>query len=191
MKGCYVTMPVMCEECQMAPYIGENGNWWIDDQDTGVSAQGPAGEAGPKGDQGPSGPRGPKGDQGEQGIPGTPGLMAKRDLLFDGRANTRDREYSLTASILDYQYLLIEFAIGSAEDVDYRLYKWIASPQTADTCKYFEYIYAEQGTKGELLRTIVVFHFSSATKFTIGNVRYETANNRFTDTAITKIYGYK
>ena len=33
-------------------HIGENGNWWIDDIDSGVAAQGPAGKAGPAGPQG-------------------------------------------------------------------------------------------------------------------------------------------
>ena len=47
-----------------APYIGENGNWWVGDTDLGVPAQGP------KGDQGEQGPQGEKGDQGEQGLPG-------------------------------------------------------------------------------------------------------------------------
>ena len=37
----------------LTPYIGENGNWWIGETDTGVSAKGPAGERGPKGEPGP------------------------------------------------------------------------------------------------------------------------------------------
>ena len=73
------------------PYIGSNGNWWIGETDTGVSAagsgegggvQGPPGpkgdkgdpgEQGPKGDQGDTGPAGPEGPQGVQGIQGVPG----------------------------------------------------------------------------------------------------------------------
>ena len=34
------------------PYIGENGNWWIGDEDLGVAAQGPQGEQGPQSEQG-------------------------------------------------------------------------------------------------------------------------------------------
>ena len=30
----------------LTPSIGENGNWWIGDKDTGVAAQGPKGEDG-------------------------------------------------------------------------------------------------------------------------------------------------
>ena len=62
------------------PAIGENGNWWIGNTDTGISANGtpglkgdkgepgeagPAGAAGPQGIQGPAGPAGPKGDDGQ------------------------------------------------------------------------------------------------------------------------------
>ena len=42
-----------------SPYIGENGNWWVGDTDTGVNASGLEGEKGDKGD---------KGDKGEDGV---------------------------------------------------------------------------------------------------------------------------
>ena len=38
------------------PYIGSDGNWYIDGENTGVQAQGPQGIQGPKGDTGPAGP---------------------------------------------------------------------------------------------------------------------------------------
>ena len=44
-----------------SPYIGENGNWFVGELDTGVQAQG---AQGPKGEQGPQGATGPKGDTG-------------------------------------------------------------------------------------------------------------------------------
>ena len=68
-----------------SPYIGENGNWFVGELDTGVQAQGaqgPKGEqgpqgdtgaTGPKGEQGPQGAQGPKGDQGPQGDTGATG----------------------------------------------------------------------------------------------------------------------
>lgn len=37
------------------PYIGENGNWWINSTDLGVLAKGPKGDTGAKGDTGPKG----------------------------------------------------------------------------------------------------------------------------------------
>ena len=44
--------------------IGDDGNWEIDGEDTGVAAQGPRGE------QGPAGPKGDKGDKGDpDGLP--------------------------------------------------------------------------------------------------------------------------
>lgn len=43
----------------LTPYIGENGNWWIGDEDTGIPATGP---------QGPTGDSGPKGDPGKDGV---------------------------------------------------------------------------------------------------------------------------
>ena len=70
------------------PYIGLNGNWWINNQDTGIKAQGPAGNDGTTphiGDNGnwflglldtgvkAQGQTGVTGNQGVQGIPGQTG----------------------------------------------------------------------------------------------------------------------
>ena len=49
------------------PYIGENGNWWIGDKDTGVKAEGQDGA------DGASGPAGPAGENGEDGKDGADG----------------------------------------------------------------------------------------------------------------------
>ena len=35
---------VLCGCGKKTPYIGENGNWWIGDSDTGVQAQGEKGD---------------------------------------------------------------------------------------------------------------------------------------------------
>ena len=40
----------------ITPHIGMNGNWYIGDTDTGVPATGPKGDKGDKGEQGPVGP---------------------------------------------------------------------------------------------------------------------------------------
>ena len=62
-----------------SPYVGENGNWfeWNADTgayvDTGVSATGPQGEPGPQGPAGSAGPAGPQGPQGETGEKGDKG----------------------------------------------------------------------------------------------------------------------
>ncbi len=61
------------------PVIGENGNWFIGNTDTGVYAKGADGAAGPegpqgeKGEQGEIGPAGPQGIQGIQGEKGDKG----------------------------------------------------------------------------------------------------------------------
>ena len=47
-----------------SPYIGENGNWFVGELDTGVQAQG---AQGPKGEQGPQGDTGATGPQGDTG----------------------------------------------------------------------------------------------------------------------------
>lgn len=36
----------------ITPHIGDNGNWWIGDEDTGVKAEGEKGETGPQGEPG-------------------------------------------------------------------------------------------------------------------------------------------
>ena len=47
-----------------SPYIGENGNWFVGELDTGVQAQGAQGPKGEQGPQGDTGATGPKGDTG-------------------------------------------------------------------------------------------------------------------------------
>jgi hypothetical protein len=57
------------------PSIGENGNWFIGDTDTGISAHGvpgadgAIGPQGPKGEDGATGPQGPKGEDGKDAPP--------------------------------------------------------------------------------------------------------------------------
>ena len=59
------------------PFIGENGNWWIGETDTGVKAagtdgvDGTDGEKGDKGDKGDPGEKGDKGDKGDAGQDGS------------------------------------------------------------------------------------------------------------------------
>ena len=45
--------------------IGDNGHWYIDGKDTGISAKG---EKGDKGDKGDTGEKGEKGDKGDSSI---------------------------------------------------------------------------------------------------------------------------
>ena len=65
----------------LIPYIGENGNWWLGDVDTGVQAsvKGDTGESGAdgkdgvKGDTGTAGTNGKDGAKGDTGTSGTDG----------------------------------------------------------------------------------------------------------------------
>ena len=52
---------VSCASDGKTPYIGENGNWWVDSSDLGINAQGP------QGSQGPQGPAGQDGSDGADG----------------------------------------------------------------------------------------------------------------------------
>ena len=54
----------------VTPHIGDNGNWYLGDVDTGNPSRG---EMGPKGDPGNAGPQGPKGDTGDTGPQGPKG----------------------------------------------------------------------------------------------------------------------
>ena len=56
-----------------APEIGSNGNWYIGGEDTGVSATGPAGKDGAPGPAGADGAPGPQGNPGPAGEPGPAG----------------------------------------------------------------------------------------------------------------------
>lgn len=61
--------------------IGENGNWYIDDVDTGLPSRGEKGEQGEKGekgDQGEPGIQGEKGDKGDPGEQGPQGIQGEK-----------------------------------------------------------------------------------------------------------------
>ncbi len=62
------------------PYVGENGNWWIGETDTGVKAQGAQGQQGIQGEQGAQGIQGIQGEQGAQGIQGIQGEQGAQGI---------------------------------------------------------------------------------------------------------------
>ena len=57
----------------ITPHIGVNGNWYIGESDTQVPATGPKGDKGDKGEVGPAGPQGATGPQGLTGPQGVTG----------------------------------------------------------------------------------------------------------------------
>ena len=72
----------------ITPHIGDNGNWFIGETDTGMPSRGEDGPAGPqgeqgiqgpKGDTGPAGPAGPQGETGAQGPRGPAYVLTDAD----------------------------------------------------------------------------------------------------------------
>ena len=59
----------------VTPHIGDNGNWYLGDEDTGVAAKGVKGDTGPQGPKGATGPAGPQGPAGAPGKDGAPGIV--------------------------------------------------------------------------------------------------------------------
>ena len=89
-----------------APYIGDNGNWYVNGEDTGVSATGPAGTNGTNGTNGADGAPGAPGADGADGEdgkdanatpPGIPGSSAVGDKVYDDK-------YTASADIADETY---------------------------------------------------------------------------------------
>ncbi|MBQ7906625.1 MAG: leucine-rich repeat protein [Clostridia bacterium] len=68
---CFCFLLASCSDQYL--HIGENGNWWDNDTDLGVPAQGPQGETGPQGEEGPKGDKGFAGEQGDKGDKGDKG----------------------------------------------------------------------------------------------------------------------
>ncbi len=71
----------------LTPRIGENGNWWLGDTDTGVWAKGIQGDTGATGPQGEKGEKGDKGDPGADGQNGQDGRDGVTPLLLIGADN--------------------------------------------------------------------------------------------------------
>ena len=71
------------ESLMPAITIGENGNWFINGEDSGIKAQGPQGsegQQGPAGEQGPQGPQGPAGEPGKDGTDGQQGQQGEQGI---------------------------------------------------------------------------------------------------------------
>ena len=70
------------------PFIGENGNWWIGETDTGVKAAGTDGKDGIDGEKGDKGDKGDPGEKGDKGDKGDPGQNGSCSGYFYGEANS-------------------------------------------------------------------------------------------------------
>lgn len=83
----------------ITPTIGENGNWYLGEADTGKPSRG---EQGPKGEQGPQGEQGEQGETGEQGPPGQTGPAGQTGATPNiqiGTVQTLDPGQQATASM--------------------------------------------------------------------------------------------
>ena len=95
----------------LTPTIGENGNWYLGDADTGKPSRGDKGEKGdtgsqgekgdtgaqgPQGEQGPAGATGPKGDTGATGPAGATGADGKSAYQYavDGGYTGTETEFA-------------------------------------------------------------------------------------------------
>ena len=70
---------------EIKPYIGDNGNWWIGDTDTGVKAKGEDGIDGTDGKNGVDGTNGTDGTDGKDGNDGKDGVDGNDGIGQDGK----------------------------------------------------------------------------------------------------------
>lgn len=201
--GC--SIPITCDSCESAPYIGENGNWYIGQEDTGIRAQGPAGKQGPAGEQGPAGKqgpageqgpagpqgaRGPAGTQGPKGDTGNTGSLSGYDILFEGWANKQNTAYALKANVTDYEYLLTEYKLIQNNGLEYNFSCWIHFPQVGNTQLYGK-TFATTVADHKMWRVLLYFLFKTPDSFTIRDLLYEHVENLFKEIGLTRICGYK
>lgn len=73
---CFITCFSFAACSSEAPYIGDNGNWYVNGEDTGVSAIGSKGDKGDPGDKGDKGDTGATGSAGSNGQDGEDGKYA-------------------------------------------------------------------------------------------------------------------
>ena len=118
------------------PTIGENGNWYLGNTDTGKpsrGATGAQGAQGPQGEKGDTGAQGPKGDTGPQGPAGSDANVTTENIetaLGYTPANSEDiptklaNPYALTIQLGDTEVIYDGSAaqtvsIANGNEVDY------------------------------------------------------------------------
>lgn len=110
------------------PFIGENGNWWIGETDTGVKAAGTDGVDGEKGDKGDAGEKGEKGEKGDKGDKGDKGQNGSCAGWFYGTLWTKGDLYKEN---------------GAERPVGIKVYKEAESGGLVST--YMDEIYLKKG----------------------------------------------
>lgn len=82
----------------ITPHIGDNGNWYVGNTDTGKPSRGATGA---KGDAGATGPAGAPGKDGEKGEPGTPGKTPIRGADYWTAADKQEIVNDVLAALPD------------------------------------------------------------------------------------------
>lgn len=82
----------------ITPHIGDNGNWYVGNTDTGKPSRGATGA---KGDAGATGPAGAPGKDGEKGDPGTPGKTPIRGADYWTAADKQEIVNDVLAALPD------------------------------------------------------------------------------------------
>lgn len=162
--------------------IGENGNWFINGEDTGVQAQGPKGD---KGDAGSVGPQGEIGPQGPQGIQGPKGSLSA-EVLFEGKADIVGIQHSLAKPISEYPLLVVEIRVHLTGKPDSEFIKHqdvVPSPQISHggEVSYTRIVTTTGGA--------INWYFDTDTGFTVGLINMPVTG--VDDICISKIYGYR
>lgn len=108
-ESCITINCACCNKGENAviPFIGENGNWFVGDEDTGVAAQGP---------QGPMGPQG-------SGCEKNDNILPELELLYGGPTSSglSGDEIKLLGAVTDYRILLIEviYMVSTSPEIKY------------------------------------------------------------------------
>lgn len=167
------------------PSIGENGNWYIGGEDTGVKARGEDGKTGPKGE---------KGDTGADGIQGPVGSFAAMEVLFDGVANQEGNSYQLAKPITEYKCLLIEYGIKYSTNNWGKQQRLIPNPVISNFTFEYSNILLTYFKNNALYEYGAACYFPTAGSMKVGWLAKgdaaDTANGVI-DTAILKVYGIK
>lgn len=108
----------------LTPYIGENGNWWLGDVDSGISVNGEKGEKGDTGDDGDTGADGLDGKNGKDGV--TP------EFRYNVKTERLEASYDNGKSWVEFNMYPFDNNGGSigGDDYDYP----IGSIQLLDGC---------------------------------------------------------
>lgn len=194
---------VSCDGKKNAPSIGENGNWYIGETDTGVKARGENGitpnigenghwfmgdtDTGVKaqGDDGVQGPAGPQGVQGVPGVQGPAGGLTNFDLIFDGRADTVDISFTLLKPITNYEIIAVEAGLINSDNIQYTSdYEWIINPVPTENASQHRLI---RGINKDMGANLIQWSFPTSNTLKLSTKSLMTAAN----IAITKIYGVK